>query len=182
MAAVAAAALAAASPPLLADADLNTFLHGGSTARPLAATTTSGEAVLAAPFDAMVASRADATLGGAFDYPVTQRQYALIGGGYRKGAPSGDNAGDMKPAGGLDWGWIRSGTWPDDPPHSTAVDPVGAATGSQYATWPRNVRGGGFDSGYADCASYRRRMCNARSDWVPTRFGFRLMAPMGGQW
>ena len=215
-------------------------------------------------------------------YPVTQKQYALIGGGYRKGAPSGDNAGDMKPAGGLDWGWIRSGSWPDNPAHSTAadavlkfrrkagiefdlpteaqwefacragtggclytgeawnadnlgriawfsgntthledvgqkepnawglydmigniqetcldfyadnyvtgengapiVDPVGAATGSQYATWPRSERGGGFDSGYADCASHRRGMCNARSDWVPTRFGFRLMAPMGGQW
>ena len=215
-------------------------------------------------------------------YPVTQKQYALIGGGYRKGAPSGDNAGDMKPAGGLDWGWIRSGSWPDSPAHSTAadavlkfrkkagiefdlpteaqwefacragtgsclytgetwnadnldriawfsgntthledvgqkepnawglydmigniqetcldfyadsyitgengspiVDPVGAATGSQYATWPRSVRGGGFDSSYADCASHRRGMCNARSDWVPTRFGFRLMAPMGGKW
>lgn len=67
MAAIAVAALAAASPPLLADVDLNTFLHGGSMARPLAATTTSAEAVLADPFDAMVASRADATLGSTFD-------------------------------------------------------------------------------------------------------------------
>ena len=62
-----AAAVLTAAPTLLADADLNTFLHGGSMARPLAATTTSAEAVLSDPFDAMVASRADATLGGAFD-------------------------------------------------------------------------------------------------------------------
>ena len=62
-----AAAVLTAGPPLLADTDLNTFLHGGTMARPLAATTTSDEAILSDPFDAMVASRADATLGATFD-------------------------------------------------------------------------------------------------------------------
>ena len=67
MAAVAAAALAAASPPLLADVDLNTFIHGGSMARPLAATTASAEAVLGNDFNSIVSSSAGATLGSSFD-------------------------------------------------------------------------------------------------------------------
>ena len=57
----------AASPPALADVDLNTFIHGGSVARPLAGTTASAEAVLGETFDAMPLSHADATLGGPFD-------------------------------------------------------------------------------------------------------------------
>ena len=57
----------AASPPALADVDLNTFIHGGSMARPLAGTTASAEAVLGETFDAMPLSRANATLAGPFD-------------------------------------------------------------------------------------------------------------------
>ncbi|MBE6395656.1 MAG: formylglycine-generating enzyme family protein [Lentisphaerae bacterium] len=57
-------------------------------------------------------------------YPVTQKQYAMIGGQYRKGAPSDNNAGDMKPAGGLDWGYLRGGTWPGDPLHSSANEAI----------------------------------------------------------
>lgn len=66
LAAIAAAALAAA-PPLLADVDLNTFIHGGSTARPLAYTTASGEIVLDAAMDSGVKSSEDAVLVSAFD-------------------------------------------------------------------------------------------------------------------
>lgn len=55
-------------------------------------------------------------------YPVTQKQYSHFSGWYRKGAPSGDNAGDIKPAGGLDWGALRSGEWPNDPSHSSVSD------------------------------------------------------------
>ena len=66
VASVVVAALAA-SPPILADVDLNTFIHGGSMARPLAGTTASAEAVLGETFDAMPVSRADATLGSPFD-------------------------------------------------------------------------------------------------------------------
>lgn len=52
-------------------------------------------------------------------YPVTQKQHSLMGGGYRTSALSGDNVGDMKPAGGLDWVYVRNGDWPDSPRHSS---------------------------------------------------------------
>ncbi len=64
---IAAAIVLAACTALRADVDLNTFIHGGSMARPLAGTTASAEAVLEATFDAMPLSRAEATLGGPFD-------------------------------------------------------------------------------------------------------------------
>lgn len=67
MAAVAAVALATTSPPLLADADLNTFLHGGSTARPLASTTASAEGLLEEEADFGTQTRDGAVLPGAFD-------------------------------------------------------------------------------------------------------------------
>ena len=54
-------------------------------------------------------------------YPVTQKQHSLIGGGYRTSALSGDHVGDMKPAGGIDWVYVRDGNWPDSPLHSSAA-------------------------------------------------------------
>jgi formylglycine-generating enzyme required for sulfatase activity len=81
------------------------------------------------PLDA-TANRAQAHLVQLSDdyymciYPVTQRQYSNISGWYRKGAPTGDNAGDMKPAGKIDWGGIRGGTWPGDSRHETVADAI----------------------------------------------------------
>lgn len=64
---IAAAIALAACTALRADVDLNSFIHGGSTARPQAETTASAEAVLCEAFDAMPLSRADAILGCPFD-------------------------------------------------------------------------------------------------------------------
>lgn len=55
-------------------------------------------------------------------YPVTQKQYSHVSGWYRKGAPSGDNAGDLKPAGGLDWSALRGGEWPGGTGHDKVTD------------------------------------------------------------
>ena len=83
-----------------------------------------------APADASqdsVASRATAHLVQLSDdyyigvYPVTQKQHSLIGGGYRTSALSGDHVGDMKPAGGIDWVYVRDGDWPDSPLHSSVA-------------------------------------------------------------
>lgn len=66
IATIAAAALAAA-PPLLADADLNTFIHGGSMARPLGNTTAAGEVVLDAAMDSGAQSSGNAVMALPFD-------------------------------------------------------------------------------------------------------------------
>ena len=102
------------------------------------------------------ASRAEAHLVQLSDdyyigiYPITQKQYSWISGWYRKGAPSGDHAGDLKPAAGLDWGALRSGTWPGDPNHETVSDAILKArnrTGIAFdlpteAQWEFACRGG----------------------------------------
>lgn len=50
-AAVFALAVSAVSPTLFADVDLNTYIHSGSTDRPLSGTTTSAEGTLGGTFD-----------------------------------------------------------------------------------------------------------------------------------
>ncbi len=61
------AVLLAAGPAARADADLDTFLHGGSTARPLVSTTTSDEGLLAEAADFGTQARSGAVLSGVFD-------------------------------------------------------------------------------------------------------------------
>ncbi len=61
------AVLLAAGPAARADADLDTFLHGGSTARPLASTTTSDEGLLAEAADFGTQTHHGAVLPGTFD-------------------------------------------------------------------------------------------------------------------
>lgn len=216
-------------------------------------------------------------------YPVTQKQYALIGGGYRTSSLSGDHVGDMKPAGGIDWVYVRSGDWPDSPKHSSAsaamlkfrnktgvafdlpteaqwefacragtggclytgeawnadnlgriawfsgntthlevvgqkepnawglydmignvwemcldyyrdnyivgengapiVDPEGPESWTaSYAKWPHSMRGGPYSGTYDECSSHRRSNNFAKDGYAPVINGFRLVAPMGGQW
>lgn len=81
LAAIAAAALAAA-PPVLADADLNTFIHGGSMARPLVSTTASGEGILDAAMDSGVQSSGNAVLASAFDSWWQFVGEAILGSGF----------------------------------------------------------------------------------------------------
>ena len=216
-------------------------------------------------------------------YPVTQKQHSLMGGGYRTGGPSGDNVGEMKPAGGLDWNYVRNSDWPDSPLHSSAaaviakfrkqtgvefdlpteaqwefacragtggclytgkawndanldeiawfsgntthlqdvgqkvpnawglydmignvwemcldyyrdnyivgengepiVDPQGPESWTaSYAKWPHSMRGGCFNADYSECASHRRANNMSKDGYAPVINGYRLMAPMGGQW
>lgn len=55
-------------------------------------------------------------------YPVTQKQYSYFSGWYRKGAPTGDHSGNLKPAGGLDWAALRGGEWPGGTGHDKVTD------------------------------------------------------------
>ena len=77
--AIAAVALSGAA---FGDADLNTFMHEGSVARPLPSTTSSAEGFLVDELDSIAHNRAGSTLEGPFDSWCRSVVEALLNGSF----------------------------------------------------------------------------------------------------